>query len=61
MADKYAQNLEYIARSMGQDLLPFISSADRVRGLPLDDILNALGDEDRQALRELLDDQENGT
>ena len=33
MSDKYTQNLEYIAENMGQDLLPFISSEDRVRDL----------------------------
>ena len=59
MADKYTRNLEYIAENMGQDLLPFISSEDRIRGLPLEDILNALGDEDRQTvLNKLLADEE---
>jgi hypothetical protein len=33
MADRYTRNLEYIAKNMGQDLLPFISSEDRVRDL----------------------------
>ena len=33
MADKYTRNLEYIAETMGQDLLPFISIEDRLRDL----------------------------
>ena len=59
MADKYTQNLEYIAQNMGQDLLPFISSADRVRGLSLEDRIHDLSDEERQAfLNKLLADEE---
>ena len=59
MSDKYARNLEYIAQNMGQDLLPYISSEDRVRGLPLEDRIHDLSDEDRQALlNRLLDDPE---
>ena len=59
MADKYTQNLEYIAQNMGQDLLPFISNADRVRGLPLEDRIHDLSDEERQAfLNKLLADEE---
>ena len=54
MADKYTRNLEYIAENMGQDLLPFISSEDRVRGLPLEDRIEDLSDEDRRALLQLL-------
>ena len=103
MADRYTRNLEYIAQNMGQDLLPYISSEDRVRGLsvedrikdlsdeerhallnkllaaedgltpaqrlegltlediPPEDIVNRLSNEKRQAIRQLLDDQENGT
>ena len=33
MADKYTRNLQYIAETMGQDLLPFISIEDRLRDL----------------------------
>ena len=42
MSDKYTQNLEYIAQNMGQDLLPFISNEDRVRGLTLAQRLQGL-------------------
>ena len=56
MADKYTRNLEYIAQNMGQDLLPFISSEDRVRDLTPEDIRDGLSDEKRRALRQLLDD-----
>ena len=50
MVDKYTRNLQYIARTMGQDLLPYISIEDRIRDL---------SDEDRQALiNRLLADQE---
>ena len=58
MADKYTRNLEYIAENMGQDLLPFISSEDRVRGLPLEDRIEDLSDEDRRALLQLLASEE---
>ena len=79
MADRYTQNLEYIAKNMSQDLLPFISSEDRVRdltpaerlegldatqrleGLSLEDRIGDLSDEERQALRQLLEDQERDT
>ena len=56
MVDKYTRNLQYIARTMGQDLLPYISSDDRIRGLSLEDRIGDLSDEDREALRQLLDD-----
>jgi hypothetical protein len=76
MADRYTRNLEYIAKNMGQDLLPFISSEDRVRdltpaerlegldaterleGLSLEDRIGDLSDGDRQALRQLLEEQD---
>ena len=70
MADKYTRNLEYIAETMGQDLLPFISIEDRLRdltpaeqlqGLSLEDILETLDDEKRETLRQLLNGQENNT
>ena len=48
MVDKYTRNLQYIARTMGQDLLPYISIEDRIRDL---------SDEEREALRQLLDGQ----
>ena len=52
MVDKYTRNLQYIARTMGQDLLPYISIEDRIRDL---------SDEECEVLRQLLDDQENNT
>jgi hypothetical protein len=61
MSDKYTQNLEYIAQNMGQDLLPFISSEDRVRDLTPENIRDGLSDEKRRALRQLSENQENGT
>ena len=69
MADKYTRNLEYIAETMGQDLLPFISIEDRLRdltpaqrleGLSLEDRIEDLSDEEREGLRQLLDGQKNG-
>lgn len=59
--NKYTQNLEYIAQNMGQDLLPFISSVDRVRDLTPENIRDGLSDEKRRALRQLSENQENGT
>ena len=68
MADKYTRNLEYIAQTMGQDLLPYMSIEDKLRdltpaqrleGLSLEDRIKNLTDEEREALRQLLNDQEN--
>jgi hypothetical protein len=68
MADKYTRNLEYIAQNMGQDLLPYMSIEDKLRdltpaqrleGLSLEDRIKNLTDEEREALRQLLNDQEN--
>lgn len=79
MADKYTRNLEYIAQTMGQDLLPYMSIEDKLRdltpaqrlegltpteqlqGLSLEDRIKGLTDEEREALRQLLNDQENDT
>ena len=49
------RNMELIAQYLGRDLVPFISSEDRLRDLPLEDIRDNLSDEERQALRQLLD------
>jgi hypothetical protein len=49
MADKYTRNLQYIARTMWPDLLPYISIEDRIRDL---------SDEDRRVLLQLWADQE---
>ena len=42
MADKYTRNLEYIAQNMGQDLLPYISVEEKLRGLTPDQRLEGL-------------------
>lgn len=73
------RNMELIAQHFGRDLMPFISSEDRIRdltpeqrlqgldaeqrlqGLPLEDRIEDLSDEERRALRKLLDEQESGT
>lgn len=64
------RNMELIAQYFGRDLIPFISSEDRIRdltpeqrlqGLPLEDRIEDLSDEERRALRKLLDEQESGT
>ena len=61
------RNMELIAQYLGRDLVPFISSEDRLRDLPLEDRLrdlpledrlHDLSDEDRRALLQLLADQE---
>lgn len=63
MADKYTRNLEYIAETMGQDLLPFISIEDRLRdltpaqrleGLDATQLLQGLSPED---IRDALSDE----
>jgi NAD-specific glutamate dehydrogenase len=62
--------MELIAEYLGRDLVPFINLEDRVhdltpaqrlQGLALEDIRDSLSDEERQALRQLLDDQESDT
>ncbi len=64
------RNMELIAEYLGRDLVPFINLEDRVhdltpaqrlQGLALEDIRDSLSDEERQALRQLLDDQESDT
>ena len=64
------RNMELIAQYLGRDLVPFINPEDlvhdltpaqRLEGLSLEDIRDNLSDEDRQALRQLLDGQENDT
>ena len=64
------RNMELIAQYLGRDLVTFINPEDRVQdltpaqrleGLSLEDIRDSLSDEDRQALRQLLDGQESRT
>ena len=62
--------MELIAQYLGRDLVTFINPEDRVQdltpaqrlqGLSLEDRIDDLSDEERQALRQLLDGQENDT
>ena len=64
------RNMELIAQYLGRDLVTFINPEDRVQdltpaqclqGLSLEDIRDSLSDEERQALRQLLDGQESRT
>ena len=55
------RNMELIAQYLGRDLVPFISPEDLVHDLTPAQRLEGLSDEDRQALRQLLDGQENDT
>jgi hypothetical protein len=61
------RNMELIAQYLGRDLVPFINPEDlfrestpaqRLQGLTLEDRIDDLSDEERQALRQLLDGQE---
>ena len=63
--DRIEENLKIIARDMGPRLIPFMNLEDifreltpeqRLQGLSLEDIRDALSDEDRQALLQLLQD-----
>lgn len=64
------RNMELIAQHFGRDLVPFINPEDlfrestpaqRLQGLSLEDRIEDLSDEERQALRQLLDDPKTGT
>ena len=54
-------NLEDIFRELTpEQLLEGLEATQLLEKLPLEDIVNHLSDEDRQALRQLLDDKDNG-
>ena len=64
------ENLKILAQNMGSQLIPYMNPEDlfrestpeqRLQGVSPEDILDALSDEDRQALRQLLEDQDMDT
>ena len=73
--DLIEENVKILAEGLGSRLAPYIAPEDRLRDLtpeqwlqgldaaniPLEDIVKHLSDEKRQALRQLLDDHDNGT
>ena len=73
--DRIEESVKILAEGLGARLAPYIAPEDRLRDLtpeqwlqgldaaniPLEDIVKHLSDEKRQALRQLLDDQDNRT
>ena len=65
-SSSYRKNLEFIAKDIGKELIPFLGTEDRMRGLTPDvrlrgldaeDILHGLDSETREKLKQLLNNR----
>ncbi len=54
------KDLEFMAKDIGPELLPFLSPEERLRGLSLEEILRELNAEERRTLKQLLENPEKG-
>ncbi|HIE29320.1 TPA: hypothetical protein EYP66_18775 [Candidatus Poribacteria bacterium] len=54
----YQKNLEFIAKDIGKELIPFLSTEDRVRGLTPEDLARVLTPEERKKLKQLLEEED---
>ena len=53
----YRRNLEFIAKDIGRELIPFLSTEDRIRGLDPEDLVRILTPQERKKLKQLLNEK----
>jgi hypothetical protein len=54
----YQKNLEFIAKDIGKELIPFLSAEDIVRRLTPEDLVRVLTPEERRKLKQLLEEED---
>ena len=51
-SSSYRKNLEFIAKDIGEELIPFLTIEERLRGLSPEEILRGLDSETREKLKQ---------